>query len=166
MPKKVMTLQGLAEIPTNSEMFQQISYINENKQEIWNLLDQFKEKPPNGTNTAFQREVRKINEDIRELERNVWRKEDGRPTLWNFVGSLRTRLDTLEDRLSTLPDAVKSSLREAINAELGQLLEPAVSNITSILEDNRKLREQLVTLRSEIKELRSRIFNCSPTTTN
>ena len=168
MPKKVISggwaIPGAAEVKVPSwkefdeaiaRLWQEIGYVNDNKQAIWDILDQLKEAPPRGTNTEYQREVRKIYEDIRELERNVWREEGGRTPLWNFVGGLRERLDALESRLGTLPDALSETVREAVRAELEPLLKPAAENIGAILEDNRKLREEIASLRAEVDNLKA-----------
>ncbi len=140
-----------------AQVWEKIKYIDDNKQAIWDILDQLKEAPPHGTNTNYQREVRKIYEDIRELERNVWREEGGRTPLWNFAGGLRARIDALESRLGTLPDVLRATVREAIHAELDPLLGSAAANIGAVLEDNRKLKEEIAALRAEVEALKTRL---------
>ena len=184
MPEKVIgggfLVPGAAEVSVPSwgefnaaiaGLRQKIDSVNDNKQAIWDILDQFKEAPPHGTNTDFQREVRKIYEDIRELERNVWRKNPGedRYTLWECIKALedhvwhegpnRTTLwqsvGRAHERLNSLPDALRDAVREAIRAELEPLLDPAAANIGALLEDNRKLREELASLRAEVDKLKT-----------
>ena len=186
MPEKVIgggfLVPGAAEVevPSMTEfteaiarLWQELGYINENKQAIWDILDQFKEAPPNGTNTDFQRIVRKIYEDIRDLERNVWRKNPGeeRYTLWECIKALedhvwhegegRTTLwqsvGRAHERLNSLPDALRETVRESVRAELEPLLGPAAVNIGAILEDNRALREELVSLRGKVDKLEAAI---------
>ena len=145
------------EVPSMTEFNQRIGEINDDKLRLWRAIDQLTQSPNQRAETPYDTAIRKIYEDIRELERNVWRKEDGRhPPLWDFVGGLKARLDTLETRLNSLPDALRETVREAVRAELEPLLSPAVANIGAILEDNRKLREELASLRKEIDELKQK----------
>ncbi len=124
---------------------------------LWRAIDQLTQSPNQPAVSQYDREIRKIYNDIRELERNVWREENGSTPLWNFVGGLRGRLDALNDRL---PDTLRNTVREAVQAELKPLLGPAATNIEAILDDNRKLRGELDSLRIEIKELKSAMKLC------
>ena len=164
------------EVPSMTEFNQRIGEINDDKLRLWNeirhikenigrsheikdlwrAIDQLTQSPNQRAETPYDTAIRKIYEDIRELERNVWRKEDGRhPPLWDFVGGLKARLDTLETRLNSLPDALRETVREAVRAEFEPLLKPVAENIGDILEDNRKFREEIASLRAEVENLKA-----------
>ena len=183
MPKKVMTLQGIADVPTWQELFQQIGYINDNKQAIWDILDQLKDNPPHGTNTDYQREVRRIYESIRDLERNVWRKDPGedrwtlwdsihelerniwrkeegedRSTLWDHIGKEEERLEALEQRMDAIPATTTDALRSAMDELLRPLFQSSLGNalakLDSLEEENRRLHSDLESLREEVQSIR------------
>ena len=139
------------------QLWEKIKDINDNKQAIWDILDQLKDAPPHGANTDYQREVRKIYEDIRELERNIWREEGGRTPLWNFVGGLRARIDALQSQLGELPDTLRETVHKAVHAVLDPLLGSAATNIGAILDDNRKLKEEVASVREELTTLKNRL---------
>lgn len=103
---------------------------------LWRAIDQLTQSPNQPAISQYDREIRKIYDDIRELERNVWR---------------------LSNRL---PDFLRNTVREAVQAELKPLLGLAATNIGSILEDNHKLRGELDSLRAEITELKSAMKLC------
>lgn len=161
MPEKVIgggfLVPGAAEVkvPSWKEFDEAKSFVWQETQKIWRAVDQLTEHPNQEASSEYDKEIRKVFADIRELERNVWREEGGRTPLWNFVGGLRERLDALESRLGTLPDALSETVREAVRAELEPLLKPAAENIGAILEDNRKLREELAALRAEVNTLKT-----------
>ena len=68
---------------------------------------------------------------------------------------MKARLDTLETRLNSLPDALRETVREAVRAEFEPLLKPVAENIGDILEDNRKFREEIASLRAEVENLKA-----------
>ena len=163
MPEKVIRENWVArrtsdvvDVPSWSEFNAVKTLVQQETQNLWRAVDQLTENPNQNAVNAYDTEIRKVFEDIRNLERNVWRKEDGRhPPLWDFVGGLKARLDTLETRLNSLPDALRETVREAVRTELEPLLSPAVANIGAILEDNRKLREEIASLRAEVENLKA-----------
>ncbi len=152
MPKKVMTLQGPADVPTWRELFEQIGYINQNKQELWNVVNQLKRDQAADISTEFRA--------LRDAAFIAYRQlngplPEGEWTVWKCIEVAGKRLDTLEMRLGTLPEALRETVREAIRTELEPLLGPAVANISAILEDNQKLREEIDALRAEVENLKS-----------
>ena len=102
--------------------------------DLWRAIDQLMQSPNQPAASQYDREIRKIYEDIRELERNLG------------------RLYALSERL---PDVLRNTVREAVQAELKPLLGPAATNIGIILEDNRRLREELASLRAEVDKLKA-----------
>ncbi len=152
MPKKVMTLQGLADVPTWRELFEQIGYINQNKQELWNAVNQLKRDPAADILSEFRA--------LRDAAFIAYRQlngplPEGEWTVWKCIEVAGKRRDALEMRLGILPDALRETVREAVRTELETLLGPAVANIGAILEDNQKLREEIDALRAEVENLKS-----------
>ena len=152
MPKKVMTLQGVADVPTWRELFEQIGYINQNKQELWNVVNQLKRDPSADIYSEF-RALRDAAFSAKE-QLNGPIPNDGWH-VWKCIEVAGKRLDALESRLGALPEALRETVRNAVRAELESLLGPAVANIGAILEDNRVLRNEIVALRAEVENLKS-----------
>ncbi len=152
MPKKVMTLQGPADVPTWRELFEQIGYINQNKQELWNVINQLKRDPAAGISAEFRA--------LRDAAFTAYRQlngplPEGEWTVWKCIEVAGKRLDALEMRLGTLPEAVRETVREVVRAELEPLFGPAVANMGAILEENHKLREEIDALRAAVENLKS-----------
>ncbi len=150
MPKKVMTLQGPADVPTWRELFEQIGYINQNKQELWNVINQLKRDPAADISAEFRA--------LRDAAFTAYRQlngplPEGEWTVWQCINLAGKRLDNLDKRLETLPNSLRETVREAVRAELSPLLSPAAVNISAILDDNRKLREELAALRAKVDKL-------------
>ena len=162
MPEKVICsgflVPGAAEVkvPSWKEFEEAKTFAWQETQRIWRAVDQLTANPNQKPTDAIDHEIRKVYDAILELERNVWRAENGRTTLWSFTGGLRARIEPLEKRLEDLPDAFRDTVRAAIRAELEPLLGPAAANIGAILEDNRMLKEELAALRVEIDEMKNR----------
>ena len=152
MPKKVMTLQGPADVPTWRELFEQIGYINQNKQELWNVVNQLKRDPVADIYSEF-RALRDAAFSAKE-QLNGPIPNDGWH-VWKCIEVAGKRLDALEMRLGTLPEALRETVREVVHAELEPLIGPAVANIGAILDDNQKLRDEIGALRTEIENLKS-----------
>ena len=161
MPEKVIgggfLVPGAAEVkvPSWKEFEEAKTFAWQETQRIWRAVDQLTANPNQKPEDAIDHEIRKVYDAILELERNVWREEEGRTTLWSFTGGLRARIEPLEKRLGDLPDALRGTVRDAIRAELEPLLGPAAANIGAILEDNRKLREELAALRADVDKLKN-----------
>lgn len=156
MPKKVMTLQGPADVPTWRELFEQIGYINQNKQELWNVVNQLKRDPAADIFAEFRA--------LRDAAFTAYRQlngplQEGEWTAWKCIEVAGKRLDALDKRLDALPDTMRETVRNAVLGALEPLVAPAIANIGVILDDNRNLREELASLRAEVKELKSRISN-------
>ena len=159
MPKKVIG-SGWAipssvevEVPSWAEFCQE----RDNKGHLWWVVNQLKPNP-NGDGDPVA-EVRKIYDDIRDLERNVGRKNDSEQceTLWDCVrharqslGTASARLDALDKRLEALPDAMRETVREAVRAELKPLLESAVTNLDGLLKHNGELSSKTASLSNEV----------------
>lgn len=185
MPEKVIRENWVArrtsdvvDVPSWSEFNAVKTLVQQETQNLWRAVDQLTENPNQNAVNAYDTEIRKVFEDIRNLERNVWRKEPGedRYTLWDCIGALenhvwrggaghtplvayaddlKSRLDNQDSRLNSLPDTLRETVRDAVRAELEPLLGPVAANIGAILEDNRKLREELASLRAEIDKLKA-----------
>lgn len=184
MPEKVIGGGSLVpaaaevEVPSWKEFDQTKSFVWQETQKIWRAIDQLTGNPNQKAASEYDKEIRKVFEDIRNLERNVWRKEPGedRYTLWDciralenhvwrggaghtpllaYADDLRSRLEQLDSRINNLPDSLRETVREAVRAEREPLLGPAAANIGAILEDNRKLREEIASLRAEVENLKA-----------
>lgn len=134
----------------------------DNKSYLWWVVNQLKSNP--GGNDDPVAAVRKIYDDIRELERNVWKKEPGedRYTLRDCINALERhvwkkdggevqppildRLDGVEKKLADLPNIVAECFRTAIQGELQPLLDSAKANIDSLLNDNCDLKDKISSL--------------------
>ena len=138
----------------------------DNKGSLWWVVNQLKSNP-NGDEDPVAA-VRKIFDDIRDLERNVWKKEPGedRYTLWDCINALERhvwkkdggeerppildRLDGVEKKLADLPNIVAECFRTAIQGELQPLLDSANANIDDILKANSNLKDTASSLSNEI----------------
>ena len=149
-----------ATVPSWSDFCQE----RDNKGYLWWVVNQLKSNP-NGDGDPVA-EVRKIYDDIRDLERNVGRKNDGEQceTLWDCVrherqslGTASARLDALGQRLNAIPDAMRETVREAVRAELKPLLESAITNLDGLLKDNSELKSKADSLSNEVERCCARV---------
>ena len=187
MPEKVIhggrLIPGAAEVEVPSwdefnaaiaRLWQKIDSVNDNKQAIWDVLDQFKEAPPNGTNTDFQREVRKLYDKLQCLPESIGRVNEIKD-LWRAVDQLtpspnqlaetphdreirKTYEDIrhLENRYEALPDALRETVRDAIRTAFEPLFGPAAANIDSLLKDNCALKNSVSSLSDALEKHRGR----------
>ena len=134
----------------------------DNKGYLWWVVNQLKSNPSGDDDPVAA--VRKIYDDIRELERNVWKKKPGedRYTLWDCINALERhvwkkdggevqppildRLNGVEKKLADLPNIVAECFRTAIQGELQPLLDSAKANIDSLLNDNCDLKDKISSL--------------------
>ena len=133
-------------------MFQQIGYINDNKQALWAAVNEFKRD----LGADIYSEFRALRDAAFSASEQInGPRPNGEWTIWQCIEDHGRRLDGLNDRLGALPDVLRETVRETVRAELEPLLGPAVANIDAILEDNRKLREELAALRAEVSTLKT-----------
>ena len=91
-------------------------------------------------------------DSIRNLERNVcWEKDERERRC-----AIQERLSNVENQLRELPETVKEVLREVIHEVFETHLRAAEGNIGKILEDNRKLREEIDDLRNQLDVLKAK----------
>ena len=140
---------GEIDVPSMARFNQSIGEINEDKLKLWNELrrinenigrvheitdlwraiDQLTQSPNQPAEKPYDREVRKIYEDICNLKK----------------------------RLEALPDAVRDAVREAVRAELTTLVNSVITNLDSILKDNGELKSKTDTLSNEVERCRVRV---------
>lgn len=126
-------------------------------QRLWGALDHlFLEKPEHGPeDPPYENRIHDFRNQVLSMHAEInGPRPNGGWTIRQCIENHGRRLDGLNDRLGKLPDALRETVREAVRTELEPLLGPAVANIRAILEDNRKLREELDSLRAEIDELK------------
>jgi len=119
-----MTLHGLVEVPTWRELSDQIGYINKNKQELWDVINQLKRDPSADIYSEF-RALRDAAFSAKEqlngpIPNNGWH-------VWKCIEVAGKRLDALEMRLGSLPEALRETVREAIRA--GGIVETAATAV-------------------------------------
>lgn len=164
MPRKVMTLQGVADVPTNEEMFEQIAYINQNKQEIWNAINQLKRNPA----ADISSECRALCEAAFSAQKqlNGPLPDDGWH-VWKCIDVGGKRLDALEQGLKVLGkrlDAIQSDAARAFQSALDETLRPiflygldqAIRRLVSLENENKVLRAEIRELEVKLSRLETR----------
>lgn len=169
MPRKVMTFQGIADVPTNEEMFQQIGYINQNKQEIWNAINQLKRNPA----ADISSECRALREAAFSAQKqlNGPLPDDGWH-VWKCIDVGGKRLDALEKGLDVLGkrlDAIQSDAARAFRGALDETLRPifqygldqAIRRLVQLEDENRALHAEIREMETKLSRLETRILTAS-----
>ena len=109
-------------------LWNELRRINENIgrvheiKDIWRAIDQLTQSPNQPAEKPYDREIRKIYEDICNLKKSH----------------------------EILPDAMRDTVREAVRAELKPLLESAVTNLDGLLKHNGELSSKTASLSNEV----------------
>ena len=184
MPEKVIhggrLIPGVAEVEVPSwvefdsaifELKQRLDLIrqefassNENKQALWDAVNQLKRDPAGDIYSEF----RALRDAAFSAQTQInGPQPNGEWTIWQYIGNHGERLDAIDKKFRELPDMVKETLRDGLLSQLQPLLDSAKANIDSLLNDNSNLKnttsalsdamrkhgEHLDTLEKQMREL-------------
>ena len=184
MPEKVIhggrLIPGVAEVEVPSwvefdsaifELKQRLDLIrqefassNENKQALWDAVNQLKRDPAGDIYSEF----RALRDAAFSAQTQInGPQPNGEWTIWQYIGNHGERLDAIDKKFRELPDMVKETLRDVLLSQLQPLLDSAKANIDSLLNDNSNLKnttsalsdamrkhgEHLDTLEKQMREL-------------
>ena len=153
MPEKVIgggfLVPGAAEVNVPSwtefkeaidRLWQEFGYVNANKQELWDAINQLKGDPA----ADIQSELRRV--------------RDAAYSAHDMASSAGKRLDTVEKHVSSIQTDAKTAFRAVIDETLHPIfqygLDQAIRRLMTLEEENRRLRSDLESLRSEVQRIR------------
>lgn len=159
MPERVSkgVFDGDAEVPSWSEfcaLRQRLSVSEDNKQALWNAVNQFKRNQGADIYAEFQALRDAAFTACKQLNGPL---PDGEWTVWQCIEGAGKRLDALDQRLNALPDAMRETVREVISVELKPLFESVLANIDGLLKDNGELKSKTDSLSNEVERYRVRV---------
>ena len=120
---------------------------NENKQALWDAINQFKRDPAADICSEF-RALRDAAFSARTQINGP--QPDGKWTIWQCIGNHGERFDAIDKQFRELPDMVKETLRDVLLAQLQPLLDSAKANIDNLLKDNSELNNKACSLSDAI----------------
>lgn len=128
-----------------------IKEINQNKQELWAAVNQFKRDPKADIHLEF-RALRDAAFAAREQINGP--RDNGEWTIWQCIGDHKARLDAIQ---SDAAKAFRAAIDETLDPLLKNGLEQAIQKVLAVENENKELKGELVALRAEIEELKNRI---------
>ena len=149
--------KATVKIPSWSEFLalqQRLDESEENKQALWDAVNQFKRNPDADICSEFRA--------LRDAAFTAYKQLNGplpddEWTAWKCIEVAGKRLDALDQRLNALPDAMREKVREAVRAELKPLFESAITNLDGLLKDNSELARKTSSLSNEVECCRVRV---------
>lgn len=159
MPERVSkgVFDGDAEVPSWAEfrnLMQRLEKSEENKQALWNAVNQFKRNQGADIYAEFRA--------LRDAAFTAYKQlngplPDGEWTAWKCIDVASKRLDALDQRLNSLPDAMRETVRAAVSVELKPLFESVVKNLEGLLKDNGELKSKTDSLSNEVEHCHARV---------
>ena len=140
--------------PDFLDLKQRLEKSEENKQALWDAVNQFKRSQDADIYSEFRALRDAAFSAVRDihgpLPNNGWH-------IWKCIEVAGKRLDALDQRLNALPESMREAVREVVRAELKTLIESVVTNLDSILKDNGELKSKTDTLSNEVERWRVRV---------
>lgn len=171
MPEKVIgggfLVPGAAEVNVPSwkefdeaiaRLWQEFGYVNDNKQALWDAVNQFKRDPSADIYSEF-RALRAAAFSAKEQIDGP--RPEGQWTIWQCIEDHGKRLDALARRLDAIQADASKAFRTVIEETLHPIfqygLEQAIRKVMAVEEENKALKGELTALRKEIDELKAKI---------
>ena len=116
---------------------QEFASSNENKQALWDAVNQLKRDPVGDIYSEF----RALRDAAFSAQTQInGPQPNGEWTIWQCIGNHGERFDAIDRHFRKLPDMAKEALRDVLLSQLQPLLDPAKANIDSLLNDNSDLK--------------------------
>ncbi len=176
MPEKVIgggwVVPGAAEVevPSHAEfesaktefrdavarLWQEFGYVNENKQALWDAVNQFKRDAAADIYSEF-RALRDAAFSAKEQINGP--RPEGQWTVWQCIEDHGKRLDAFAMRLDAIQADASKAFRTAIEETLHPVfqygLEQTIREMMAVKEENKLLKEELAALRADVNKLKT-----------
>ena len=171
MPEKVIgggfLVPGAAEVKVPSwkefdeaigRLWQEIGYVNKNKQELWDAVNQLKRDPVADIHSEFRALRDAAFSSKEQLDGPL--PDDGWH-VWKCIEVAAEERKAIAKRLDSIQSDASKAFRTVIEETLHPIfqygLEQAIQKVMAVKEENKALKEELTALRKEIDELKAKI---------
>ena len=141
-----------------ARLWQEIGYVNKNKQELWDAVNQLKRDPAADIHSEF-RALRDAAFSSKQqlngpLPNDGWH-------VWKCIEVAAEERKAIAKRLDSIQSDASKAFRSVIDETLHPIfqygLEQAIQKVMAVEEENKTLKEELTALRKEIDELKAKI---------